>query len=147
MIDKTTYTIEVNPEQAKVIMHSLDIFERIHMRQLTEVAEVLRFSKGIDTKDIATLRNILDFVARPLVIPDGSHGHYGITSREISNDARVAWDIHQWLRYKMAWTENPKGGDGVSFYSPMKTSDQPPPQVSVKQTKVAANIGGEEMKK
>ena len=37
---------------------------------------------------------------------------------------RIAWDIQQVIRHRIAWDRNPKGNITVDFDSPLKTSDE-----------------------
>jgi hypothetical protein len=52
-------------------------------------------------------------------------GHsYGIHSEKVSDNARVAFDLIQVIRNKIAWINNPKGDFFVDFDTPYKTSKE-----------------------
>lgn len=50
-------------------------------------------------------------------------GYYSISSREISDNYRIAYDIQQVIRYRLAWDENPDGGFGFIYDKPIKYSN------------------------
>jgi len=48
----------------------------------------------------------------------------GITM--VNNNAKIAYDLHQVIRHRLAWDENPEGDFwNVFFDTPMQVSDQP----------------------
>ena len=43
----------------------------------------------------------------------------------INDSFRVAWDLQQVIRYRLAWDRNPEGGIQVIFDEPLKSSQEP----------------------
>jgi len=46
-------------------------------------------------------------------------------SEKIHDVFRIAWDLQQVIRHRLAWDRNPKGGIQVSFDDPLKSSREP----------------------
>jgi hypothetical protein len=116
-----TYELVLNKQQAIVISKALELLSRIHMGQFSEIRNL--FIKSINMQEALEIEKIIKEKIYPNL---GGTGHYGITSKEINEDARVAWDIQQEIRYKISWNENPNenpnGGFGVNFDEPLWTS-------------------------
>ncbi|MHB1949680.1 MAG: hypothetical protein ACYCQI_16400, partial [Gammaproteobacteria bacterium] len=51
------------------------------------------------------------------------NGNLGIGN--VSDSSKIAYDIHQVIRYQLAWDKEPCGDVGVSFDPPMKWGSQP----------------------
>jgi hypothetical protein len=130
------YTIHLTERQARVIVDALDLFSRIGMGQLKEVAYVLRQNPlpsydpdlEIRTNLLFKIRDKLDILARYWM---KGPGYYGITSKSISDKFRIAWDIQQVVRHRLAWDRNPKGDITIDFDNPMKTSEEDLPKIEV----------------
>jgi hypothetical protein len=48
------------------------------------------------------------------------NAYHGIFSDKIPDEARVAWDLHQVIRHRLSWDDQPEGGITVNFDTPMK---------------------------
>lgn len=119
------YTLTLNEHQAYVIKEALDLFSRIHMGQLDTVADVFvayAQERGFDT--LSFLRDELDNLS-PIWTGLHKHAYHGIHSPKISDKARVAWDLQQVIRHRLAWDREPKGGIYVDFDTPMRSSAEP----------------------
>lgn len=133
-----SYTLHLTEKQARVIVNALDLYSRIGMGQLKEVAYVLRqnpLPKADPELDaritlLSDIRDRLDTLSRYWM--NGS-GYYGITSKSISDVFRTAWDIQQVIRHRLAWDRNPKGGITVDFDNPMVTSEEALPKIEAKE--------------
>ncbi len=114
------YLLEIDEDHAKVIIKALDVFSRIHMGQLGIVTEQLSFSPLFDNVG----RNDFDELIRKCkaVIRLGCGEHLGIRSPRVGEDAKVAYDIQQIIRYRLAWDRQPEGGHDVDFQGLFKCS-------------------------
>ena len=123
------YQLSLTERQAQVLTEALDLFSRIGMGQLEEIAYVLRsYTKPSESSSLLSSRlDELKRLAREAsnVWMGSPFGCRGISSEEIGDAFRVAWDLHQVIRYRLAWDRNPNGGLQVSFDTPMKYSQEP----------------------
>lgn len=112
------YTLEVNDEQAKVISLALDIFSRMEGGQLEWVFSMIPW-KYYDKFESAKpmLREL------QLLLTGMQNGNLGIGN--VSDSARIAFDLHQIIRHRLAWDREPQGGISIFFDPPMKWGSQP----------------------
>lgn len=130
------YVVELSPEQVAVLRRACEILARLHMSQFDMVFDeaMLRepaYSRnkehyGSEVYNMWNeVRDRLDEI-KVLLTPDIPRGaYYGIHSSEISDVARVAYDIQQVLRHCQSWEEHPleKGEfQTVSYDTPYRTS-------------------------
>lgn len=127
--DDRPYHLSLTERQAQVITEALDFFSRIGMGQLEEIAHVLRvYTKPSESSSLQSYR--LDELKRLIreaanVWMGSPCGCHGISSEEIGDVFRVAWDLHQVIRHRLSWDRHPNGGLQVSFDTPMKYSQEP----------------------
>jgi hypothetical protein len=131
MSDKNLYALELNGEQLQVVQRALDLYFRIGMGQITEITAHL-IPPNKDVSEWCKRRDIVDSylrVARRTAMPELSsdNSYYSIHSIEIDESNRIASDIHDVIRYTLAWERKPEGGFGVSWDEPFKRSNRPLP--------------------
>lgn len=114
----TKYTIEVNEEQAKVISLALDIFSRMEGGQLEWVFSMIPWKYHEKLESVEPMLKELQ-----LLLTGMQHGNLGIGN--VSDSARIAFDLHQVIRHRLAWDREPQGRMSVSFDPPMKWGSQP----------------------
>ena len=121
------YQLSLTEKQAQVLVDALDLYSRIGMGQLTEVAHILRMNVIGNPSGTVDALDAVERLTREAASlwMGGSGGYYGITSEKISDVFRVSWDLQQVIRYRLAWDRNPKGGIQVHFDEPMKSSEEP----------------------
>lgn len=123
--------MEMNEEQARVLKEALELYGRIGMGQVQEINQhPSLLTRDFEDEKVAGLLNEV----KSIVFPDlQAHGHYyGIRNPETHEDSRVAFDLQQVLRNRIAWTKNPSGGLGsVVFDDPIQYSQQPLPTCTV----------------
>lgn len=126
------YTLQLTENQARIISEALDLFSRIGMGQLKEVVSVLRQNplpnSNLEERInfLSEIRNKLDILAKYWMKGPGYHG---ITSKLISDKFRIAWDIQQVIRHRLAWDRKSEGGFTIDFDDPMVTSEEPLPKI------------------
>ena len=117
--------IEMTEGQAWIVNEALDLYSRIWMGQIDEPFQMLRGfcdrypkteedSEGVDLA-LALLSKIY--------FPElQGGGYHSIGSCKTDERAKIAYDVQQSIRNKVAWANKPDGGYGVDFHSPLKTS-------------------------
>lgn len=132
------YTLTINTEQANILIKALDLYSRIGMGQLGSLIDHPDLFSRMMTKDgwhIMTLGDKLEPVKQELFgLSKGCY--HGIHSDQIDDSNRVAWDMLQVVRHRLAWdwAEHTGKTDGVernwstmmavSYDKPMKSSDK-----------------------
>ena len=133
-----TYQITLSEKQLSIIERALELYARIHMGQLDEVRFELRLhelSTGVnDWAKWDEIRALLDKASERFTNLGG--GYFGILSEKVSNKAKVAWDLYQDIRYRLAWDNNPDGGYNVRLSDPLlvrASATEKPAEVKRKQ--------------
>lgn len=121
------YILKITEDQAKIISKALDLYSRIFMGQFKEILD-FQFGWKMELEDHEWCRKALQTVKRVATGLE-NNAYYGIFSEKISNKARAAYDIHQVIRNKLAWDNNPNGGITVNFDKPINTSAMPLPDI------------------
>ena len=125
------YHLYLTERQAQILTEALDLFSRIGMGQFGEIGYILSVYQNKNTsEDSYTKINKIDEIRRlareAANIWMGSSGSYhGITSDNISDVFRVAWDLQQVIRHRLAWDRSPSGGLQVNFDTPLRSSQEP----------------------
>lgn len=112
------YILDMNEAQAKQADRAFELYARLRMGQWRELIDLCL---DLAADDYCERREILErslIAARKTAYPELSGiGHsYGVGRFE---DADLAWELHEVLRNKIAWTEHPEGGFGVNFDKPI----------------------------
>jgi hypothetical protein len=113
-----TYQLLLTQQQAKAIIAALDLYSRIGQGQLQEIAQVIRKNEGIPTERIDAVASIAREAASTLMI------NFGIFSDKLNDIFRVAWDLQQVIRNRLAWDNKPTGGIQVDFDDPLRSSQE-----------------------
>jgi hypothetical protein len=114
--------VRLENDQAYVLRESLELLSRLHIGQFHFAIE------GRATR----------------ASPEGAElyhawlhrcaGLLGIHNAQVSDEARIAWDLYQVIRHHYAWLRNPQGDITVDFDTPRRVGKEPLPAV----TRVAA---------
>ena len=112
------YVLDMNEEQANIVDKALELYTRLRIGQWRELLDLCVPLSDEDycKKSDALIPVLLE--ARQIPYPEltSNPGHsFGVGKFE---DADLAWEVHEVLRNKMAWTRHPEGGNGVNFYPP-----------------------------
>lgn len=115
------YKITVTDEQAAVIRNALEFYARMGMGQFTEILH-LTYRKDVSSADRQDARELLDRVHKLLTkLP--ANAYNGILQDEVDDFFRVAWEVMQTIRHRLAWDECPEGNfQYVRFDAPYKMS-------------------------
>lgn len=108
-------------EEGDILVEALDFYSRIGIGQLNEIGSILSLYDAIKI-DYSKSEEI--FAKMKLEIFNlQSNEFFGIFHKKVPDFYKVAWDLKQVIRHRLAWDSNPKGGIGVSFDVPFKSSE------------------------
>lgn len=116
------YSLNITKQQAEIIIKALDLYSRIGMGQIIEVLD--HHTNRIKPEQAIIIYNKLNEI-KPMLTGLPTNSYYSISSDQISNNYRIAYDLQQVIRHRLAWDGNPDGGFGVNFDAPMNYSQIP----------------------
>lgn len=108
-------TLELSDEQLSVISKACELLSRIYMGQLEEVAWLFSSLPEARYQELTETLKALNSVIT--LMP--KQAHFGIRDERVPEEARCAYDIHQVIRYHLAWKQQPNGGFGINFEKPL----------------------------
>jgi hypothetical protein len=123
MDSSPSFNIKVSAKQADIIVRALDLYSRVQMGQLKDVAYVA--TEKLNSELAQELKRL-----EPLITGLPHNAYHGIFSPQIPQRAKIAWDIQQAIRHKVSWTLFPEGGITVNFDTPIKCSDETLPTIT-----------------
>lgn len=141
LIQNRTYSLKLNERQLGVLQNALELFSRIGMGQFSQVKwTLLMSSSNAEHKMSVEQSNLLEDMltqAQICYTPERHPGAYwSISSKEIGDCFRVAWDIQQVVRHRLSWDRlkrekgpNAKRGITVDFDEPIKYGAEPLPEI------------------
>lgn len=99
-------TITLTNKQAKVITEALDAYARAKIGQFTySLDHMVKTPKGVHINRDSLQR--IESYLRMLFFPELRDGQsYGITQKEVPDEARIAFDIYQAICYKLPKENN-----------------------------------------
>jgi hypothetical protein len=124
---KKTYTLTLSEEHAQIVVKALDLYSRIGIGQFENILEVYDQGFVVTGELRDTARGCINRVK--LIFGHPENGSHGIHNPKVNDDFRVAYDIQQVLRHRLAFDRNPKGGITVDFDTPRAISDLPLPTI------------------
>lgn len=127
------YQLTLNETQLNVLQHALDLYFRLGMGQVKEATDRM-IPPLKDTGEWCNRRDATEAVlieARRMAMPElaSDNSYYSIHSQEIDESNRVACDIHDVVRHRLAWDRFPKGNFGVAWDTPAHKSREPLPTI------------------
>lgn len=120
-----TNELEVDEKILSLIKEATNLYGRIGMGQLSDIGwhpiflERKVFSFDVETEIYQIRQSVFDDLY--------ARGHsYGIRNEATVEESKIAFDIHQVARNKLAYMRNPEGDKwNVNFDSPRQYSQQP----------------------
>lgn len=135
---KITLTLELTELQAAILKDALELYFRVGLGQLNQVTSVLlpmrqeKYLKEDVHDNYLEIREA--FVEAKRLLFGFGHGEsHGIFSPHLPDRFKVAADIHDSVRSKLAWHKNPGGGFTVDFDPPAHFGSEPFPTVTIKE--------------
>lgn len=128
------YVLHMDAETACIVGLACEFFARVRMGQFEEIRHLTVWPRCKDDKTFSErLQKCSDHLefAKKAAFPElNGPGHsYGVGH---FRDADTAWNVHQVVRYIIAWHEHPEGGSTVNFREPMRFSDAPMPRCEIR---------------
>ena len=117
------YQLTLNEQQVEIAHRALEFYERVGgLGQIEEVMDPWRLRCEANVLEPAecALREVKRYLTG-----FGYGASYGIRSEEVPDEYRVAYDLQQVLRHRLAWDRTPGGGIGVWFDRPHQTGQVP----------------------
>lgn len=122
--------LEVTMETARIIDRACDMYMRLRNGQFDELS--WEMSRKKHQHSVLFDREEFDnklFEARQIIFPDlPKNSNYGVGK---DHDGDMAYEVHEVIRYVLAYHEHPEGGYGVDFHEPMNWSGEPMPKCEV----------------
>ena len=118
------YNLKISKKQASIIIESLNLYSRLLCGQTEEISNLFMFSffdKDISLPKVKEICNELKKTVFPELQKNES---YGIYQDSIGENPKIAYDMIQVIRHKLAWDRKPDGGNTVDFGKPLKTSEK-----------------------
>jgi hypothetical protein len=125
------YNLRLTEEQCRVILKSAEFYGRLALGQIKTAIDVyygFRNKVGGHTVQLDRYNYHCGELKSALTGLNANES-YGIFNKEVDDSARVAWDIQQVVRHRLAWDRTPEGGYTVDFGTPMKSSQEPLPSI------------------
>ena len=125
------YTIEVNESQVATISLACEILARLGICQIDMALDELPFVEPVDWTEWHAMKDELNAKLR-------KHCDANIGIRRSGDRHRIAWDVHQVLRNRLAWDRLKDDGKsspdfpGVSYDKPFKVSEEPLAEIKKK---------------
>jgi hypothetical protein len=127
-MSQPTYTLHITAAQAQTISHACEVLARLGMGQFRDALECLPLREYAPDGWHEDMEGIAHILKKHTTIMPGIGAYIENTSRKTSEKSKVAFDVYQVIRYRLAWEKNPKGDPmSVQFDKPMKTSTEPLP--------------------
>jgi hypothetical protein len=117
------YTLNLNERQAQVVAAALDLYARIGIGQFEEVLQVYDPGAKLDIKTRGRIGSGLRIAKEEAGNP--ANGSHSIVNPVVEDQFRVAYDVRQVIRHKLALDRKPEGGMGVDFDTPHQTGKEP----------------------
>lgn len=134
-----TYTLTVTEKQAQVIATAAELLARLGIGQFRDALEHLPMPEFLPPgwhDDMDAIGKILSRHMAGGI--DGHSSSLGMHHKDTPEVSRVAWDLYQVIRHRLAWDRAVRDGVvepgaprkwpemiQVFYDEPMKTSDQP----------------------
>lgn len=120
------YRLEITRKQAQVIQEACDLYSRLKCGQMEELLRFFDLRARASRDDFQAARVFLEKIGQ-IVTGLGPGVSHSVGSHEIGDEARVAYDLLQVIRNRLAWEEKPEGGLAVDFDEVRHGSQEPIP--------------------
>lgn len=115
------YTITVTNEQARVLAQATEVLARLGIGQFRDALDRLPKRKAVPEGWHDDMSLISKLLSRHMIGGvDGYHSSLGIHSKDVPETSRIAWDLYQVLRNRLAWDRAVAEGIVESIDAPRK---------------------------
>ncbi len=129
MSEEKRYVLTVTDKQLYIIRDACELLARLHLGQFeSAVDEVRMWNDNVATGAGWDARAVCPNIKSALFPTLSHNGYFGIRNETVPDRARVAFDIYQIARYRLAWDRwDQKGGDtyAVQFQTPHQLGEEP----------------------
>lgn len=116
-----TYTLTMTDTQARVIAQATEVFARLGIGQFRDALEHLPKREYVPEGWFHDMDIIGKMMSKHMIDGvDGYSSNLGIHSKDVSEESRVAWDMHQVVRHRLSWDRAVEEGVIKSINSPRK---------------------------
>lgn len=112
------YLLEATENQLQIISLALDIFSRLESGQFECCFDMIHWKYPENRAEVDALLKKCQ-----LLLTGMNNGNLGIGN--VSDKARIAYDLHTVIRHHFAWMHKPSGGLTVDFDKPMHYGSEP----------------------
>jgi hypothetical protein len=138
------YLLKLTPAQVRVLADACDLYSRIGVGQFEEIDSMARVGmlrRRDDASGAVASANRLDLARKALnaakqwLLGMAPSESYGIHSPSVHDSFRVAWDLQQVLRHRLAWDDRgnparrnwsgPNSMTSVHYDEPRATAKEP----------------------
>lgn len=125
------YILTMDKETALMVDRACEFYSRMIMGQFMEAADQVfdAWPEKFKSEHFCDMRNRAESYlvsAKIALFPELHPGAYYGVGRSRRSD--TTWNVHQVIRYAIAWHDHPDGGNSVDFGKPMHFSDAPMPE-------------------
>lgn len=141
------YKLELTKSQLQTLQLATEIYARLGIGQIRDAINVLPLDESKGYPPIHEIcRDVEAVIAKHTISNvDGYRASLGIHHKDVKEPVKIAWDLHQVIRQRLAWdhaiekgiVENRRsprnwagGMIGVHYDDPMKTSVEPLARIS-----------------
>lgn len=112
------YQLIISEKQAQVISQALEIFARLGIGQFRDALEVLPLEAKRDGwhETLGQVGELLSRFTKGNV--NGRGSSWSIHVKQVSEESRISYDLHQVIRYRLAWDKAIKDGIAENEHSP-----------------------------
>jgi hypothetical protein len=112
------HELTLSADQASALSTACDVYSRVQAGQLAELAQ------GMRGRSVEAYHRTVDALRQASADASGLRvpAYHSIGSAALRDTARIAYDLHQVVRHRLAWDRNPSGGFQVTFDPPMRWS-------------------------
>lgn len=136
----TAYTLEVTEVQARVLVQATEVLARLGIGQFRDALDCLPTRERVHDGWHTDMDVIGKILAHHMIGGvDGYTRSLSVHSVDVSETSRIAWDLYQVLRHRLAWDRAVAEGViesadaprkwhkmfGVHYDEPSKVSEQP----------------------
>lgn len=137
--DGTQVVLTMTMDQARMVDTACELYARLKIGQFEIITEQM-LNVG-DVEEYCKRRDIANDLLHSVACVIYGRNINGMPHAQKDAMHHRAWNIHQAIRYCIAWHEHPEGGWGVCFDRPYPDGGEPVPEARIK------NIRAEEEKR
>jgi hypothetical protein len=130
--EKRKYLLEIDEDQAQALSQACEFMSRIAMGQFSEITSGLWFKWKVNDPDTLDVCEKIVTTAKSMLTDLPRNSYFGIMSADVQENCKVMYDLHQVIRYRLAWDRRPDTKDwDIHKDEPMRVSSSPLPSIKI----------------